>query len=332
MYLAGRGAGKTRTAAEWIAWQAMTQNKTRWAVIAPTMQSCISVCIEGESGLLSVFNRYGFKYEFLRSRGEILLENGSLIALYSAEEPERMRGPQFHGAWFDELAAFTTTEIYDLALPTLRLGKMPQHIITTTPKPIPLIVNLAHVPNEFRIVRRGSTFDNEKNLAPSTIRTLKERFGNSRQARQELHGEILNQLDGALFLQDYIDKFRSNEKLDDLYFYKVVIGVDPSVTFGEESNLTGIVVVGLAPDGHCYVLEDASMRGRPEAWAKKVSELHQKYSRGLQWPTIVAESNNGGELVAAVLKQANPKLRVKLVTATRGKELRAEPVSFFHFL
>lgn len=137
LYLAGRGAGKTRSASEWLSWEVIKSVNSRWAIVAPTMSSCLSVCVEGESGILSVLRRYGFRYRLLRSRGEILLENNSIISLYSAEEPERMRGPQFHGAWFDELAAFATTDIYDLAIPALRLGLLPKHIITTTPKSIP---------------------------------------------------------------------------------------------------------------------------------------------------------------------------------------------------
>lgn len=327
LYLAGRGAGKTRTAAEWISWKAIQDRRSRWAVIAPTFLSCIKVCIEGESGILSVLNRYGIRYEFLRSRGELILENDSRIFTFSAEEPERIRGPQFHGAWFDELASFTSSEIYDLALPALRLGSMPQHIITTTPKPLPLILNLAKVPNQYRIVQTGTTFDNEKNLPSSLIRALKDKYGNTKWARQELYGEVLNQLDGALFSKDDVEQFRSHENPKNLHFYKIVIGIDPAVSFSEESDMTGIVVVGQTANGVCYVLEDATMRGKPEDWAAKVNELSEKYSTKYQRPVVIAESNNGGEMIASVLRVENPQLKVNLVIATKGKVLRAEPVS-----
>ena len=327
LFFGGRGAGKTRAAAEWLVWKAITNKDSRWAIIAPTFQSCINVCVEGESGMISVLNRYKVKYEFLRSRGVLILENGSSIYLFSAEQPERMRGPQFHGAWFDELASFTSTEIYELALPALRLGTMPQHIITTTPKPIPLILNLAKVPNEYRIVQKSTTFDNEENLAPGMIRALKERHGNSKYALQELYGEILSQMDGALFSKDAIDDNRSQETFESLHFYKIVIGVDPAVTFGEEADMTGIVVIGQAPNGHCYVIEDATMRGKPEEWAAKVNELSNKYSTKYQRALVVAESNNGGEMISSVLKIENPELKVKLVNATKGKSIRAEPIS-----
>jgi phage terminase large subunit-like protein len=204
---------------------------------------------------------------------------------------------------------------------------MPQHIITTTPKPTPLILNLAKVPNQYRIVQKSTTFDNEKNLAPGMIRALKERHGNSKYARQELYGEILSQMDGALFSKDAIDANRSTEAFENLHFYTIVIGVDPAVTFGEEADMTGIVVIGQAPNGHCYVIEDATMRGKPEEWAAKVNELSNKYSAKYQRPLVVAESNNGGEMISSVLKIENPELRVKLVTATKGKTVRAEPVS-----
>jgi len=327
LFFGGRGAGKTRAAAEWLVWKAITNKDSRWAIIAPTFQSCINVCVEGESGMISVLNRYKVKYEFLRSRGVLILENGSSIYLYSAEQPERMRGPQFHGAWFDELASFTSTEIYELALPALRLGTMPQHIITTTPKPIPLILNLAKVPNEYRIVQKSTTFDNEENLAPGMIRALKERHGNSKYALQELYGEILSQMDGALFSKDAIDDNRSQETFESLHFYKIVIGVDPAVTFGEEADKTGIVVIGQASNGHCYVIEDATMRGKPEEWAAKVNELSNKYSAKYQKALVVAESNNGGEMISSVLKIENSELKVKLVNATKGKSIRAEPIS-----
>ena len=323
MYLAGRGAGKTRMAAEWLVWEAISRPKTRWAVIAPTMQSAISVCIEGDPGIISILNRYGFAFDFLRSRAELVLENRSIIFLYSAEEPDRLRGPQFHGAWFDELAAFSKPEAYFLALPALRLGQNPQHLISTTPRPSPLIINLALVPNLRRIIRTGSTFDNEINLSPSFISDLKESYGNSKFARQELYGEILNQLDGALFSKNNIDNNRWNNPNEKLYFYQTIIGVDPAVTYSEDSAITGIVVVGQTQDGHCYVLEDASMRAAPEVWASKVVELTKKYPQS----RVVAETNNGGDLVVSVLRQVDRNINVKKVTAISSKGLRAEPVS-----
>jgi phage terminase large subunit-like protein len=330
IYSAGRGAGKTRSAAEWICWMAIQYPATRWAVIAPTIQSCISVCIEGESGVLSVLRKYMFQYEFLRSRGEVLLENGSVISLYSAEEPERMRGPQFHGAWFDELAAYKNSEIYTLSLPALRLGSRPQHVITTTPKPIPLLLELLLKEKAGRIVRRGTTFDNSKNLPANMITTLNEAYSNTKWAKQELYGELLSQLDGALFSKDDIDRNRSSLARTEIYFYRIVIGIDPAVSIGEESALHGIVVVGLTPHGHCYVLEDASMRGKPEEWAGVVNELHRKYSfKGIH-PDIVVEINNGGAMVEAVLRQVNPFMHIKSVRASEGKTTRAEPVSVLY--
>ena len=310
-------------AAEWIVWQAISQPKTRWAIIAPTLLSAVSVCIEGESGITSILKRYQFGFNFLRSRSELSLENGSAFYIYSAEEPERLRGPQFHGAWFDELAAYTKPDVYDLAIPALRLGENPQHLISTTPKPTPLIVNLALVPHDRKIVRTGSTFDNAANLAPNVIANLKELYGNSKYARQELYGEILNQLDGALFSKEDIDNNRWSESDGNLYFYQTIIGVDPAVTYMDESNITGIVVVGQTQDGHCFVLEDASMKAPPEVWASKVVELTKKYPQS----RVVAEANNGGDLVASVLRQIDRFINVKMVRAATNKVARAEPVS-----
>jgi phage terminase large subunit-like protein len=330
IYSAGRGAGKTRAAAEWICWMAIQHPSTRWAVIAPTIQTCISVCIEGESGVLSVLRRYKFRFEFLRSRGEILLENGSIISLYTAEEPERMRGPQFHGAWFDELAACRNSEIYNLSLPALRLGSRPQHVITTTPKPIPLILELLLKEKSGRIVKRGTTFDNSNNLPPSMINALNDAYSNTKWAKQELYGELLSQLDGALFAKEDIDRNRCLLASSEIYFFRIAIGIDPAVSTGEESSLHGIVIVGLTPYGHCYVLEDASMRGKPEEWAAVVNQLHKRYTRKGIYPEIVVEINNGGSMVEAVLRQVNPLLRIKSVRASEGKTTRAEPVSVLY--
>lgn len=326
VYCAGRGAGKTRAASEWLIWNAILKF-SRWAVIAPTMHSCVSVCVEGESGLLAVLQRYGLTFEFKRSRREIHLENGSLISIFSAEEPDRLRGPQFHGAWFDELASFGKPEIYEIALATLRLGESPQHLITTTPKPTTLMLKLTKLKEPRRIVRFGSTFDNASNLPESFLNDIKDYYGDSKLARQELYGEILDDLEGALFTREILENSRVATNFSDLQLYRHVIGVDPAVTYGDNSNLTGIVVVGQEPNGECYVLEDASMRAKPEQWSQKIGELSIKYSSSLFKPLVIAEINNGGDLVESVLRQSNPNLNLKVVRASEGKTLRAEPVS-----
>ena len=326
LYVAGRGAGKTRTAAEWISWQAIQHPNTRWAVIAPTMHDAIQTCIEGESGITGVLKRYQIQYQFLRSSGRLLLENGSTIFLYSAEEPDRLRGPQFHGAWLDEMATYPYEDLYDRLLPALRLGRNPQHIITTTPKPTALMRQLILVPDPSRILVRGRTRDNEQNLPANTIRDLERLYGGSRMGRQELEGELLDQMDGALFSRSDIENNRVDASLPGVYIYRTVIGVDPAVSVGAESALTGIVAVGMGLDGHLYVLEDATMRGKPDEWANKAVELYKRYKA----QSIVAEINNGGDLVEMVFKQVDRTARVKTVTATHGKELRAQPTSILY--
>ena len=197
LYLAGRGAGKTRTAAEWIVWQALTQNWTRWAVIAPTFGDVRDTCAEGESGLIPILHQYGALEYYNRSTGDIKLTNGSRIKLFSADEPDRLRGPQHHGAWCDELAAWRYPETYDQLQFGLRLGEHPKTVITTTPRPIPLIRQLtAKTDGTVRVVR-GSTFDNAANLAPSALVELQARYNGTRLGRQELYGEILDDVEGA---------------------------------------------------------------------------------------------------------------------------------------
>ncbi len=173
----------------------------------------------------------------------------------------------------------------------------------------------------------GSTFDNAANLPKSTLRIIRDTYGDTKLARQELYGELLSQLDGAIFAKDDIERNRSSENYSEIFFYRIAIGVDPAVSFGEDSALHGIVAVGLTPTGHCYVLEDASMRGAPKEWAAKINELNRKYSIKGLYPTIVAERNNGGALVETVLKQENRNLIIKTIHASEGKSSRAEPAS-----
>jgi len=318
LYLAGRGAGKTRTAAEWLAYEASSRPNTRWAIVAPTYGDVRDTCAEGESGIIKILEQYGTLREYNRTFGEIFLSNRSRIKLFSGEEPDRLRGPQFHGGWFDELAAFKYPETWDQYQFALRLGKHPQTIVTTTPRPTKLIKDLI-TREKVRLVR-GSTFDNAANLAPSALAELKLRYENTRLGRQELFGEILDDVDGALWTRKIIEEARVTKNPP---LARIVVAIDPAVTSNADSDETGIIAAGLTADGHYYVLDDKSLRASPDTWARQAVNLYHEYKAD----KIIAETNNGGDMVIGVLKQVDMSVPVQKVTATRGKQLRAEPIS-----
>jgi len=320
LYLAGRGAGKTRTAAEWIVWQALTQNWTRWAVIAPTFGDVRDTCAEGESGLIPILHQYGALEYYNRSTGDIKLTNGSRIKLFSADEPDRLRGPQHHGAWCDELAAWRYPETYDQLQFGLRLGDHPKTVITTTPRPIPLIRQLtAKTDGTVRVVR-GSTFDNAANLAPSALVELQARYNGTRLGRQELYGEILDDVEGALWTKGVIDRNRVENAPP---LARLAISIDPAVTNTKDSDETGIIVLGSDAAGNGYVIADYSFKGSPNEWAQKAVEVFRTHKAD----SILVEVNQGGDMVSAVLRQVDMSLPIQEVRAHVGKKLRAEPVA-----
>ena len=318
LYLAGRGAGKTRTAAEWLAYQASSNPRTRWAIAAPTYGDVRDTCAEGESGIVRVLQEYGTLKDYNRSIGEIFLTNGSRIKLFSGEEPDRFRGPQFHGGWFDELAAFKYPDAWDQYQFGLRLGEFPQTIVTTTPRPTKLIKDL--ITRDGVRVQRGSTFDNAKNLAASALAELKLRYENTRLGRQELYGEILDNVEGALWTREMIENARVDIAPP---LIRVVVAIDPAVTSAATSDETGIVAAGIGNNGDYYILDDKSLRASPDAWARQAVMLYHEYKAD----KIIAETNNGGDMVIMLLKQVDASVPTKKVTATRGKQLRAEPIS-----
>jgi phage terminase large subunit-like protein len=316
--LAGRGAGKTRTAAEWLAWKAISNPNTRWAIVAPTHADARDTCVEGESGILNILKEFGVLKDYNRSISEIFLTNRSRIKLFSGEEPDRLRGPQFHGGWFDELAAFKRPDAWDQYQFGARLGQHPQTIVTTTPRPTKLIKDL--VDRKGVHVVRGSTFDNAKNLAPSALAELKLRYENTRLGRQELYGEILDTVEGALWTREMIERARVT---DIPPLIRIVVAIDPAVTNNADSDETGIVAAGITSDNHYYVLSDKSLKASPDAWARQAVNLYHD----LGADKIIAETNNGGDMVTLLIKQVDHSAPVKKVTATRGKQLRAEPIS-----
>ena len=314
--LAGRGWGKTRTGAEDSAWAGMANPGWRIAVVAPTSADARDTCIEGDSGLLNVLPREAVQ-TWNRSLGELILVNGTRYKTFSADEPERLRGPQHHRAWADELAAWRYPEAWDQLMFGLRLGDHPQAVVTTTPKPTPLVKTLVAAKTSF--VTRGSTFDNAANLAPSALQMLRDKYEGTRLGRQELEAEILGDLPGALWSLATLDAYRLREAPQ---MGRIVVAVDPAVTATEASDEHGIIVAGLA-DQRGVVLEDASLSGSPNEWARRAVSLYRSWNAD----AIVIEVNQGGDMVAHTIRTIDPNVKIREVRASRGKHVRAEPIA-----
>jgi predicted phage terminase large subunit-like protein len=323
LILAGRGWGKTRTGAEDIAFYALSNPESICAVVTPTFGDIRRVAFGGPSGLMSIIPKEcllsGRGQGYNSSSAEIRLYNGSKIMGFSATEPDRLRGPQFHRAWCDELAAWQYADTFDQLMFGLRLGKKPQCIITTTPKPTPLIKSLVKRNNI--VITRGSTFDNAENLAQSALTMLKEKYANTRLGRQELYAEIVDEVEGALWKPSMIDEKRLTELPDKLK--RIVIAVDPAVTNQEGSDETGIVVCGKGYDNRYYILDDLSARMSADAWANVVVNTFYKYEAD----RVIAEVNNGGDLVERLLRTVDSSVPYTAVRSSKGKLVRAEPIS-----
>lgn len=321
LLLAGRGSGKTRTAAEELCYRAIETPKSRWAIIAPTFGDGRDICVEGESGVQNILESYGMLRDWNRSSGEVFLTNRSRMKIYSAEKPERLRGPQHHGGWFDELASMDNAqEIFDQYKFGLRLGNNPQTIVTTTPRPIKIIKDLLKDPTW--VITRGSTMDNVENLPAEVVADLYAKYANTRLGRQELFAEILEDVEGALWTHALIDDARI-EKAALPQLTRIVVGIDPAVSNTESSDSTGIVVVGIDSKSDFYVLSDKTLKASPQKWAEEAISAYRHYSAD----TLVAERNNGGDMVENTIRNVDRNVPVITVWASRGKALRAEPVS-----
>jgi phage terminase large subunit-like protein len=318
MALAGRGWGKTRTGAEDVAWFGAQSAGARIAIIAPTFQDARDTCVEGESGLLAVLPKICIE-TYNRSLGELILWNQTRFKLYSATEPERLRGPQHHRAWGDEIGSWPDPLAFDQMLFGLRLGQKPQAVLTTTPSPTPLIRKIVRMLGV--MVTHGSTFDNASNLPEGVLTHLRDRYEGTRLGRQELYAELLEEVQGALWTAKMIDAARVRIAPD---LRRVVVAVDPSGTAGRGAgDDVGIVVAGLGMDGRGYVLADYSCNLSPDGWARRVVDAYDRFEAD----RVIAEKNFGGAMVEAVLRTAAKHLPVTLVTASRGKVVRAEPVA-----
>ena len=318
LILAGRGFGKTRTGAETTrAW--VRAGHTYVNLIGATAADARDIMIEGESGILAICPK-GERPAYQPSKRKLDWPNGATSLIFTADEPERLRGKQHEKLWCDELAAWRYPEAWDQASLGLRLGTRPQALVTTTPRPTAVIKAL--VAALTTVVTRGSTYENQANLAPAFLQQIVSRYEGTRLGRQELNAEILDDNPGALWRRDGIDTGRIQAAPSLL---RVVVGVDPAVTSREDSDLTGIVVAAKDKQDppHFYVLDDRSLIATPDRWAQAVVNAYRDHAAD----RVVAEVNNGGELVETILRTKDRNVPYSAVHATRGKAVRAEPIA-----
>ena len=319
LLMGGRGAGKTRAGAEWVRRLALADPKARIALVAETEHEAREVMVEGVSGLLSV-HRQNERPRLTSSRRRLEWPNGAVAELFSSEEPDALRGPQFSAAWLDELAKWRRAEAaYDMLQFGLRLGAQPRQVITTTPRPTALIKRL--VEDARTALTHAGTRANAYNLAPNFLETVVARYHGTRLGRQELEGELVEQRPDALWKRAAIETCRVAQAPP---LQRIVVAVDPPGSARPGADACGLVAAGRADDGSFYVLADDSAGGlTPQAWATKAIALWRRLSAD----ALVAEANYGGDMVRAVIREADPAVPVMTVRATRGKYLRAEPVA-----
>jgi predicted phage terminase large subunit-like protein len=321
LMLGGRGAGKTRAGAEWVRniAAADADKPARIALVGETLTDARSVMVEGLSGLMAVHPPEG-RPLYEPSKRQVTWPNGAVAQLFSAEDPESLRGPQFSHAWCDELAKWRRPdESWAMLQFGLRLGDAPRQVVTTTPRPIKLIKALLADPQ--CAVSRVKTAANAANLAPSFLEAIVGRYRGTRLGRQELDAELLEDRPDTLFPRALIEgcRVRAAPELG-----RVVVAVDPPASSGPHADACGIVVAGLGSDGRAYVLADRTVeRMRPLDWARAAIGAYRAHEAD----RIVVETNQGGDLVETVIRQVDASVPVRAVRAMRGKWLRAEPVA-----
>ncbi len=326
--LGGRGAGKTRAGAEWV--RAQVEGSLpkdagrcrRVALVGETIEQAREVMVFGESGLLAC-SPPDRRPDWQATRKRLVWPNGAVAEIYSAHNPESLRGPQFDAAWVDELAKWKHgQDAWDMLQFGLRLGDNPQQVVTTTPRPSRLLVDLLADPRTVRT--SAATEENAANLAESFLAYVTEKYAGSRLGRQELEGELLTDIDGALWNLTILDQGRA--QVPDLD--RIVVAVDPPITGGPGSDECGIIIAGVTMEGppkdwRAFVLEDASLSGSPTVWAERAVAKYREYGAD----RLVAEVNQGGDLVETLVRQIDPLVPYRGVRASRGKAARAEPVA-----
>lgn len=292
----------------------------RIAIVAETAADARDVMVEGDSGILAVHPK-DFRPLYEPSKRRLTWPNGVMATLYNGTEPDQLRGPQHDAALVDELAKYNyAREMWDMLQFGLRLGDSPKQMVTTTPRPIPLLKEL--IKAESTIVTRGSTFDNSANLAPAFLKSIRDKYEGTRLGRQELEAEILDDLPGALWTREMFDRHRIKSAPE---MQRIVVAIDPSGTGGQDDDgdSIGIVVAGKGIDGRGYVLSDRSCKLSPDGWGRRAVNAYREFNAD----RLIAERNYGGAMVEHVIKTVDQDVSYKEVTASRGKVIRAEPVA-----
>jgi predicted phage terminase large subunit-like protein len=329
LILAGRGFGKTRTGSETVrSWVKMGYR--RIALVGHTHAEARQVMVEGVSGILSVYPHYD-KPIYEPSKRQIIWKHGAIAQIFSAESPEQLRGPQFDAAWIDEFAKFHEPDaVLDQLLFGLRLGKKPKLVITTTPKTSSSLKKL--IVRKDCVVTSGTTFDNKQNLSSEFLKAVDEKYGKTRMGAQELLGQMIEE-DQTILWQPNDILHASTEQakrimynLQNLSSGRIALALDPAMSNSEESDETGIIVAYMDCDGHFYVLEDLSLKAKVQDWSRVVVDAAHSYNV----ETVVVEVNQGGELIANVLRTAGLRKSIKSVRASFSKAARALPIAMLY--
>lgn len=321
-FIGGRGVGKTRTAAEWVRSMAESGSVSHIALVGSDAGDVRRVIIEGESGILKTAPPW-FEPKYEPSKRQLTWPNGVVGTIYTGAEPDQLRGPQHDAAMCDELCKWQyPQDTWDNLQFGLRLGARPRQIVTTTPRNMKLLKDI--LARSDTVITRGSTYDNATNLAPAFMTAIISKYEGTRLGRQEVMGDLLEDIPGALWRRSQIDANRRNLMP---IMRRIVVGVDPPTTSGEDADECGIIVAGVDMYGEGWVLADLSEGGlTPAQWGKKVADAFETYEAD----RIVVEVNQGGEMVATVMRHHNPLLPITTVHASRGKVVRAEPVAMLY--
>ena len=315
LILAGRGFGKTRTGAEQV--RRWVQEYAIVNLIGATADDARDIMIDGESGILAICPPWE-RPIYKKSERRLDWPNGARSLVFTADEPERLRGKQHMKLWADELCAWRHPDAWDQAMFGLRLGDSPQAIVTTTPKPTKQLKELMRDPKTH--ITHGSTYDNRQNLAADFFKKIISKYEGTRLGRQELNAEILSDVPGALWQRDLIERQRV---ITHPPLVRIVVAVDPEASSESGAAETGIIAAGLGTDGHGYLIADNTVQGMPAVWGKAATDTYTQLAADV----IVGEVNNGGEMVGYVILSINPRVNYKAVHASRGKYTRAEPIS-----
>ncbi|WP_418152634.1 DNA-packaging protein [Litorimonas sp. RW-G-Af-16] len=318
----GRGSGKTRAGAEWIRERVAWGGCRHIALVAPNLSDGREVMLNGDSGLL----RIGYPSErpqYISSRRRLEWPNGAVGHIFSAEDPDSLRGPQFDVAWADEFCAWRHPDetLSNLRL-ALRLGDDPKLVVTTTPRPIPALKKLLQTPD--LVISRAKTSDNARHLAASFLEAMAQTYGGTRLGRQELDGDLIEDHPGALWTRHVIDAARIAAAPE---LSRIIVSIDPPTTSGPKADRCGLVVAGRVGEGRdakAYILQDGSEQGlSPEGWARRAIALFHTWEADC----LLAETNQGGDMIRTILAQIDPNIPLRTVHASRGKITRAEPVA-----